>query len=203
MAIEELLKRLWMKIQQLGILYTSSNERFDTIYRISDPWQMGSEREQFRFRETNRIIEQEFGRIESLLEMGCGEGHQTEHLSRLCERLYGFDVSQTAVNRARRRCPRARLSVADINSYQPELDKFDLVVACELLYYVKDVPEKINRMSELGRRCLVTYFQSGTCNLDPFFGSIEGMKSKVIQDGDISWRAVWWITANSRDKDIS
>jgi len=30
--------------------------------------------------------------------------------------------------------------VADIFSYQPEIEKYDLVVACEVLYYIKDIP---------------------------------------------------------------
>ncbi len=200
MTIAERFKWVWMTIQHRGILRTSKNAQFDSIYQISDPWQMESEREQLRFQETNRIIEQELGKIGTLLELGCGEGHQTAYLSRLCERLYGFDVSKAAVSRAQQRCPEARLSVADILSYQPELKKFDLVVACEILYYIKDVPAAISRMNELGARCMVTYYQFGPCNLDPFFSGIKGMKSKIIQAGDFSWKAVWWNTTRSRDE---
>jgi SAM-dependent methyltransferase len=192
MSIVNFFKLIWLRIQQRGTLYASKNEQFDKLYQVSDPWRMGSELEQFRFQETNRIIEQELGAVVTLLEIGCGEGHQTEHLDRLCGQLYGFDVSKTAVGRARQRCPAARLSVADIFSYPPELKKFDLVVACEVLYYIKDVPAALERMSELGSHCLVTYFQSGPCVLDAFFNNIEGAETRVIKVGDTSWKIVWW-----------
>lgn len=192
MGIVNFLKLIWLRVQQRGTLYASKNEQFDKLYQVSDPWRMGSELEQFRFQETNRIIEQELGTMGTLLEIGCGEGHQTEHLSRLCGQHYGFDVSKTAVDRARQRCPGARLSVADIFSYSPEVKKFDLVVACEVLYYIKDVPAALERMSELGSHCLVTYFQSGPCVLDAFFNDIEGAETRVIKVGDTSWKIVWW-----------
>lgn len=203
MNVTELFKLAWMRLQQRGTLYASRNEQFDKLYRISDPWQMESEREQFRFQETNRVIEQEVGKVGTLLEVGCGEGHQSEYLSRLCERLYAFDVSKNAVDRAKRRCPAAEISMADIFSYRPAVKKFDLVVACEVLYYVKDVPAAIHCMSKLASRCLVTYYQSGPCVLDPFFSHVPGMKSRVMQAGGVSWKAVCWDTEHVPDESFS
>lgn len=196
MNMVELFRLAWVRLLQKGTVHASNNGRFDKLYHVSDPWHMGSEREQLRFQETNRLIEQELGSLGTLLEIGCGEGHQTEHLTRLCDQLYGFDVSKTAVGRAQQRCPDAKLSVADIFSYQPEVKKFDLVVACEVLYYIKDTAAAIARMSELGTRCIVTYYQSGPCVLDAFFNNSDGIGTRVIKAGDTSWKIVWWSNAN-------
>lgn len=203
MFIAELFKSVWLRLLQKGTVHASRNGRFNQLYHVNDPWGMGSGREQFRFLETNHLIEKELGDIGSLLEIGCGEGHQTEYLGRLCEHLYGFDVSKTAVSRAQQRCPDARLSVADVFSYQPELKKFDLVVACEVLYYIKDIPSALRRMSELGSKCLVTYYQAEPCILDPFFDDIRNIETRVIQAGDISWKVVWWDNTHPGDEGCS
>lgn len=203
MTIANIFKSVWVRLLQKGTAHSGKNARFDKLYHVSDPWQMESEREQRRFQETNRVIEEELGSIGTLLEIGCGEGHQTEYLGSLCESLYGFDVSKTAINRARQRCPEARLSVADIFSYQPEIEKYDLVVACEVLYYIKDIPAALERMSKLGKKCLVTYYQSGPCALDPFFKNIENIETRVVNAGDASWKIVWWNNTSSDDEAVS
>jgi len=200
MTIAKFFKSVWVRLLQKGTVHAGKNERFNKLYHVSDPWQMESEREQRRFQETNRIIKEEMGSIGTLLEIGCGEGHQTKYLGSLCESLYGFDVSKTAVSRARQRCPAARLSVADIFSYQPKIRKYDLVVACEVLYYVKDIPAALDRMSRLGKKCIVTYYQSDPCDLEPFFENIENMEARVVNVGDASWKIVWWNNANSHDE---
>ena len=153
---------------------------------------MDSEKEQLRFKETNRIIKEELSNVENLLEIGCGEGHQSKFLNQVCQNLYGFDVSKTAIDRAQTRCPDGNLFVADIDSYQLDRAKFDLVVACEILYYVKDIPRVLKKMNELGRNCMVTFYQSGTCDLDKYFDGNKYIKSKVIQSGQVSWKVVWW-----------
>jgi len=79
----------------------------DTLYMLEDPWHMDSAREQARFAWTNGIISAHFPRLDTLLEVGCGEGHQSLHLSQLCGRLYAIDVSRRALRRASRRCPNA------------------------------------------------------------------------------------------------
>lgn len=203
MTIAKFLKSVWVRLLQKGTVHTGKNARFDKLYHVSDPWQMESEREQRRFQETNRVIKDELGSIGTLLEIGCGEGHQTEYLGRLCECLYGFDVSKTAVSRARQRCPEALLSVADIFSYQPDIEKYDLVVACEVLYYIKDIPAALERMGKLGKKCLITYYQSGPCTLDPYLNNIENIKTRVINAGDTSWKIVWWDNTGSHGEVLS
>jgi protein-L-isoaspartate O-methyltransferase len=99
-------RRLWMKYALRGVGGSDNFDRLDLAYSVEDPWNMSSDLERARFEATNRVVERAFGRVGSVLELGCGEGHQTEWLARLSDRQYGVDVSPQAVERARKRLAR-------------------------------------------------------------------------------------------------
>jgi SAM-dependent methyltransferase len=188
-----MLRRIWKRFALRGVGYSSDYAKLDRLYMVNDPWRMTSPGEEYRFSETNRLILGEFGRVNSILEIGCGEGHQSVHLEQACNRLIGLDVSGRAVGRARRRCPGSEFLVGDIfcekvHSRSP----FDLVVACEVLYYMSDVPAALGRMGELGRNCLVTYFAREMDYLDPMVLSLPGAASAILEFEQVRWRAVWW-----------
>ena len=92
-----------MKYALRGVGGSDNIRRLDLAYYVEDPWNMDSDRESRRFQATNRIIEHNFGRVGSLLELGCGEGHQTQYLARLSDQQYGIDVSAQS-GRARDAC---------------------------------------------------------------------------------------------------
>ena len=187
------IRKHWTRAALHGVHFADKHSRLDTLYRIQDPWGMESEAQRFRFTETNRLIERHFGRVGTLLEVGCGEGHQSQELRRVCDRLVGIDVSARALERARSRCPQGIFSVGDI--FAPGLLKdgrFDLIVACEVLYYMKDVPSALARLGTLGRICLVTYYRRPAEELDPHVLSIPGVESTTVQHGDSSWTVAWW-----------
>ncbi|MGH6645240.1 MAG: hypothetical protein ACRED3_21350, partial [Bradyrhizobium sp.] len=75
--LKKVKRRSWMKYALRGVGPNDNFERLDLAYSIEDPWNMNSPGEIARFEATNRIIEREFGRVGSLLELGCGKGHQT------------------------------------------------------------------------------------------------------------------------------
>jgi len=159
-----------------------------------DPWQMESPLERHRFEETNRIIEAEIGRSATLLEIGCGEGHQTAHLVRVADAVHGVDVSEIAVARARAAVPNATFGVADLLTC-PQLAggvQYDLVIACEVLYYIQDVPAALRALNALGRRRLVSYFQGEATRLDGYFSGVPGLRSHVIARDGTAWKIVWW-----------
>ena len=136
--LQKIKRRTWMKFALRGVGGNDNFERLDLAYSIEDPWNMDSPGERARFEATNRIIEREFGPLDSLLELGCGEGHQTLHFASLARQTYGLDVSEKAIERARERVPAGKFAAADIFS-QPWLDagaRVDLVTACEVLYYL-------------------------------------------------------------------
>ena len=94
------LKGLWARAVLHNVHYGDRHERLDALYRVNDPWGLDSPGELFRFEQTNRVIAREFAPVGDLLEIGCGEGHQSRHLAQACGRLHGCDISPRAVGRA-------------------------------------------------------------------------------------------------------
>jgi SAM-dependent methyltransferase len=191
------LKTLWRSRVLRGAEFADQHERLDALYRVKNPWDFTDPREKWRFQETNRILLREFGQIRTLLEVGCAEGHQTAYLMHVCSQLYGFDVSERAVRRARRRCPDAILAAGDMASAAciargPK--RFDVVVACEVLYYVKDVGANLRRLTQLGRGCLISYYYLDCFRerIDDELACIDIAGREIIGYGDRSWSVVWW-----------
>lgn len=153
---------------------------------------MTTAREQYRFEATAAIVQRWLGKTGTILEVGCGEGHQSESLVPLCRALTGIDISERAVQRARVRCPSATFLAGDLNSVQAPGGKFDLVTACEVLYYMSDVRAAIRRMSELGTNCLATYYDGRSPQLDPIFKDVPVLHSETFSHEDTRWRAVSW-----------
>jgi len=167
--------------------------KWDMLYMVEDPWHMASPAEQYRFEQTNRIIRENFGPVGSLLEIGCGEGHQSAYLERICSNLTGLDVSGKAVLRARKRCPQSRFLTGDIFSRElEELAPFDLVVACEVVHYIADVQSVLDRLGNLSANRLVTCYAGAIARLDPFFARLPGAVTEILKYGGSQWRATWW-----------
>ena len=61
-------RRLWMKYALRGVGGNDNHARLELAYRMPDPWNMESPMERARFEATNRVIEQAFGRVGSVLE---------------------------------------------------------------------------------------------------------------------------------------
>ncbi len=186
------LRRTWMKYALRGTGRGDNHAKLDAAYTLRDPWNMESPLERARFEATNAMIEKTVGRVGSLLEIGCGEGHQSEYLSRLTDRLFGLDVSATAVSRARERLPDAQFAAADIHSHPWQDRRFDLVTACEVLYYMKDVRAAIERMNALGRACFVTCYSPTLQATAAEFDRIPGVQRHWIFHGSTVWLVAWW-----------
>jgi SAM-dependent methyltransferase len=188
-------KGRWMeRTFPCGADYRDEVERFNRLYLVRDPWSLNSESELFRFRQTNRLIVDNFGHLRSLLEIGCGEGIQSRHLQKVCDCLYGIDVSERAVRRARRRCPRDIFGAGDMYGLPQPLPSppFDLVTACEVLYYMADVPRALRRLSELGRVCLISYYGGAREVLDKHAKEMPGVQFETVSYQDASWTLAWW-----------
>lgn len=192
--LQKIKRRSWMKYALRGVGPNDNFERLDLAYSIEDPWNMDSATEISRFEGTNRIIEREFGKVGSLLELGCGEGHQTRYLAKLAEQTYGLDVSAKAIERARERLPLAQFAATDL-FHQPWGDqprRFELVTACEVLYYMSDVDQTIERMSMLGQNCLVTIFAPAARRVGANLDRIPGVRKDWIWHGGTVWLVAWW-----------
>ena len=89
------------------------------------------------------------GRLGSVLEIGCAEGHFTERLVRRSSRVLALDISSVALTRARRRAPSASFAEGDLMSWDPGPAKpFDLIVVADVLYYL-DRPIVADRFKAL------------------------------------------------------
>jgi SAM-dependent methyltransferase len=187
------LRKIWKRFALRGARYASNHAMLKALYMLHDPWSMASPRERYRFAETNQLILRNFGEVNTLLEIGCGEGHQSLYLRQLCNRLIGLDVSDIAVKRARRRCPGSEFLVGDIFCQEIRVQApFDLVVGCEVLYYMADVPAALRQMQALGLYNFVTYFAGEMEKLDLQVLSLPGSASDFIEIENSRWRAAWW-----------
>ena len=189
------LKKKWMgRIFPNGMHRRDEVARFNRLYLVRDPWAMNCERERVRFRETNRLITENFGRPHSLLEIGCGEGLQSSELRKICDSLYGVDVSARAVKRAKRQCPQATFAVGDIYRLPQSmpLARFELVTACEVLYYMTDIPGALRRLSELGQACLISYYEGAREEMDKHVAEIPGVKFESVSFDDALFILAWW-----------
>ncbi len=172
----------------------------EKLYTLPDPWGMTSEREQSRMRQTSAVIESLVGRVGTLLEIGSGEGHQSAYLAGQCERLDGLDVSARAVERARARAPQCRFGVGEVSSLPwslPQGERYDLVVACEVLYYLSDIQGAVNAMSRLGRSCLVTFFCPAARRVAQHVETIPGLRRGWIYHDPYAWLWAFWQPAGA------
>lgn len=193
-SILETIKRYWMRVALSGVHFSDRYRSLNTFYLVPNPWGMESDRERNRFECTNKLIVDNIGDVGTLLEVGCGEGHHSQYLSRVCEQLYGIDVSERAIERARIRCPQGRFFIGALDNARciSELRRFDLAMACEVLYYMQDVPAALSRMSACSSWCFITYHGKQSRYLDPFVITKKNAQSTYIRCGDVTWTAVWW-----------
>lgn len=193
--VRTVVSKLWRRYALRTIGANDNHAGLDKLYALPDPWRMNSAQEQSRFAQTNALIEQRCGRVGTLLEIGSGEGHQSEHLARLCDQLYGLDVSERAVDRAAQRLPQGRFGVGELQALPwpaPPAGKYDLVVACEVLYYMSDIDAAVHRMSQLGRACLVTFFCPAARVVAPHLLQLGGLERGWIFHEPYAWLWAYW-----------
>jgi peptidoglycan/xylan/chitin deacetylase (PgdA/CDA1 family)/SAM-dependent methyltransferase/GT2 family glycosyltransferase len=110
---------------------------WDGVYSQEDPWNYRDDYEQQKYVHTLELLPDT--PISRALEMGCAEGHFTEMLATRVGEVFGLDISERALSRARERCRRfmnVSFECADINEYFFP-GAFDLIVCSEVIYYLK------------------------------------------------------------------
>lgn len=195
--VKTALRQRWLRATLRGAERKDAHTRVGLAYVCEDPWGMASDREQHRFRETARLLHGQVlggARAERILEIACGEGHQSQHLARHCDHLTGVDISRLAVERARARVPHAELLVGELAEmpWADERHRFDVVTAFEVLYFVKDVEATLDRMSRVGKICMVSWFDDEAQRIaGPVLArGVDG--TATIRHGDVSWTVAWW-----------
>lgn len=96
-----------------------------------------------------------------VIDGGCGEGHLVRFLDPARVNYYGFDLSATAIDRARRRWGSGSFEIADTESYRPIA--CDVVVFNEVLPHIPDpmaVLDKFMAALNPGGIAIVSSFQN-------------------------------------------
>lgn len=157
-----------------------------------DPWNLAREKERFSL--TNDIIKKRFHRVGRLLEIGAGEGFQTEWLCKVADQVTGIDLSPIALERARKRVPKANFLVSSLPHLPLSDDslKFDVAVACEVLYFTDDIPLAISRMRQLAPNGLVTGLEKKWKRFGKALSNIKSLEVSRISTNNIQWLVATW-----------
>ncbi|MCW5701088.1 MAG: class I SAM-dependent methyltransferase [Bradyrhizobium sp.] len=194
MYLPPALQRLWKKAMLRSAAFSGKYRKLKLLYTLEDPWDMASEREQHRFSGALAQLREINPRYSSILELGCGEGHQSLHLQNLTDRLYGIDLSATAIARAEARCPTATFAVAEIESAAAIFpsEKFDLITACEVLYYTKSLNEILPAMQARTRRIYVSNYLQRSELMRTAFTGPGWRQLNTIRHGETVWECFLW-----------
>lgn len=114
---------------------------FEQMFRDKpDPWGFEtSPYEQAKYANTLAALGD--NRFERALEVGCANGVLTAQLAPCCDRLLAIDVSETALELARKRCadlPQVTFEQLAFPQQTPDETSFDLLLLSEVVYYWDD-----------------------------------------------------------------
>ena len=111
---------------------------FENMYRHARavPWDQGNRAERW-YTQVGLLMLKERGPYGRVLEVGCGLGYIAAKLKAWASSVHAFDVSATAIEKARALHPGIDFYVDDVcrEDFQPR-DAYDLVVVREVFWYV-------------------------------------------------------------------
>jgi len=116
-------------------------EHFDDIWQDTKKIEINTNKEyqQFYHKLVDLIKDYNINlNNKKVVDLGCGMGIMLSILNEKYENLqiYGFDVSQNAVNLAKKRIPTGKFDVFDI--YKPSEEKYDIIFCMEVLEHLLD-----------------------------------------------------------------
>ena len=150
------------EIEQFSLL---SNRWWDKSGPFSALHKMSNARIEFIKNNANRIVNNEKTETKFLdglecLDIGCGGGILSERLSRLGARVTGIDASESSINVAKQHSVKSRLKInyrcittTDLlkNKKEKFLNKFDIVIASEVIEHVNERKVFLSDISKLCR----------------------------------------------------
>jgi SAM-dependent methyltransferase len=131
-----------------------TKEEWETWYVQSNPWgTIGSDKDIVR---TDLLLDRlRYARFVNILDLGCGEGQQTNALSKLAENTIGIDIAGNAIERAQSQFPHIRFQQGElldvIKDTQIAQTPFDFISLSEVLYYFQTDEERHAALSGLAR----------------------------------------------------
>lgn len=177
-----------------GSAFSGAYRKLKFLYALEDPWNLKSAREQHRFVCVNAQLGSIAKRYGTVLELGCGEGHQTVYLRTLSDRLYGVDLSEKAIKRARRRCPDVEFVAAKVENAHTVVaePRFDLITACEVLYYARQPDSVLPVLQSRTDRLYVTNFRPRSEKLRQHFVGEGWRRLDDIRHEKTVWECFLW-----------
>lgn len=125
-----------------------NEEAFDRLYQIlPDPWFAGVTRYRYQPLKYQIVLSLLPDRVyHRALDIGCGAGIFSRLLAEQAEQVVGIDISQSAVDRARR----DSAAVSNVEFRQADmlkldsasLGQFDLIVLADTIYYLPDLSNR-------------------------------------------------------------
>jgi len=139
-------------------------EEWDAFYRTPNPWGSSGGPEDL-VRSESLLTRLRDAHFESAIDFGSGEGRLTNELSQLASQVVGYDISATAVARARKRYPHIEFQQGDLLDVlqQPAItsEPFDFVCVAEMLYYLQTDDERhaaVAGLAKIGRPNCLFFF---------------------------------------------
>jgi SAM-dependent methyltransferase len=121
-------------------LLNADKSVFENIYSIEDPWKLSGKQEQFRYKLVMDYIKNIFQKPGlKVLELGCGEGSFTEYLDLEDYKITSVDISETAIERAKKKGLRnAKFVCNDMIEFVTgnDISCYDLILLMECIYYL-------------------------------------------------------------------
>jgi SAM-dependent methyltransferase len=159
---------------------------FEGLYTADpDPWGFETrDYERGKYAATLAALGEE--RAAHALEVGCSIGVLTRQLAEHCDRLLGLDVSETALDQARKRC--ADLANVEFALLQVPRDSvsgaFDLIVLSEVAYYWDDgdlalAAEAFRAARVPGGRILLVHWLGETDYPKTADEAVEGLRANL------------------------
>ncbi len=104
----------------------------------------------------------------TILDVGCGYGFYAKELSKLGH-VTGIDVSKSIIDQARKNTPEATFYNYSLLKF-PKKSSFDLIIAAEVLYFIKDKDKALKILQSLGNYLITSnfLFGFGALNLNGF-----------------------------------
>jgi trans-aconitate methyltransferase len=195
--LADLIRRLRVALSRAGLRpgeYSGDYLSLRKLYESPDPWRLQMPKELRRFALTAAIVEEVAPSCRTLLELGSGEGLQTEYFARVSEHVTGIELSTDAIARARNRVPQARFHYGHAEDLRAIVGdrQFDLATACEMLYYSPDAARILTDLQTVAPRVLVTNHSRQLRRLPSLFDGPGWRRLDDIRVRDTVWRCDLW-----------
>ncbi len=129
------------------------------------------------FDDLTRTLDPLKAEIRSAFEVGCGEGYGTSHIRQMGIPIEGSDLSPRIIEIARSRYPDIPFSVLSIYDLGNFPEKYDLVVANEVLEHLEDPVRAIEDLKKAARRYILISVPN-----EPFFRMANILRLKYLRD---------------------